>query len=169
MLVKAAALDVLQLEEGEAVGLAYVVDLHDIGVLEPGDGLRLAQAGVFDGMSFHRVVKGFAVQTGSIDTRGPLNEKQQKLVRNLQPEFNDVKHARGIVSMARGDDPASASTSFFLVTADAPTLDGKYTAFGRVIEGLEVLDKIEGTAVNGEAPVDRIGLKAVMIQKNPGQ
>ena len=130
--------------------------------------LRLAQAGVFDGMSFHRVVKGFAVQTGSIDSRGaPLNEKQQKLVRNLQPEFNDVKHVKGIVSMARGDDPSSAQTSFFLVTADAPSLDGKYTVFGRVLEGLDVLEKIEAAPVNGETPVDRIGLKSVRLIKNP--
>ena len=131
--------------------------------------LRLAQAGVFDGMSFHRVVKGFAVQTGSIDTRGPLNEKQQKLVRQLQPEFNDVKHVKGIVSMARGDDPGSAMTSFFLVTADAPSLDGKYTVFGRVVEGLDVLEKIEAAPVNGEAPVERIGLKTVRIVTSPGQ
>ena len=68
--------------------------------------LRLAQAGVFDGMAFHRVVKGFAVQTGSLDSRGPLIEKQQKLVRTLPPEFNDDEaHVKGIVSMARGDDP----------------------------------------------------------------
>lgn len=131
--------------------------------------LRLAQAGVFDGMSFHRVVKGFAVQTGSVDTRGPLSEKQQALVRNLQPEFSDVKHVKGIVSMARGDDPASAATSFFLVTADAPSLDGKYTVFGRVLGGLEVLEKIEAAPVNGEAPVERITLKTVRIGKNPGQ
>jgi cyclophilin family peptidyl-prolyl cis-trans isomerase len=113
-------------------------------------------------------VKGFAVQTGSLDSRGPLSEKQQKLVRMLQPEFNDIKHARGIVSMARGDDPASASTSFFLVTAEAPSLDGKYTAFGSVIDGLPALEAIEASPVNGEAPVARIELKSVRIVKGPG-
>jgi cyclophilin family peptidyl-prolyl cis-trans isomerase len=87
--------------------------------------LRLAQAGVFDGTPFHRVVRGFVVQAGSIAHRAaPLSEKQQKFVHNLQPEFNDTKHVKGIVSMARGDDPASANTSFFIVTADAPSLDG---------------------------------------------
>lgn len=126
--------------------------------------LRLAQAGVFDGMSFHRVVKGFAVQTGSLDSRGPLTEKQQKLVRTLQPEFNDTKHVKGIVSMARGDDPASASTSFFIVTAAAPSLDGKYTAFGRVVLGMEAVDAIEAAAVNGETPITRIELEAVTIK-----
>jgi cyclophilin family peptidyl-prolyl cis-trans isomerase len=130
--------------------------------------LRMAQSGVYDGMAFHRVVKGFAVQTGSLDSRGPLSEKQQKLVRTLQPEFNDTKHVKGIVSMARGDDPASASTSFFIVTADAPSLDGKYTVFGRVTEGVAVLDTIEGTPVNGDSPVTRIELKSVRVIKDPG-
>jgi peptidyl-prolyl cis-trans isomerase B (cyclophilin B) len=125
--------------------------------------LQLAQAGVLDGTAFHRVVRGFVVQTGALDTRGPLTEKQQKIVHNLQPEFNGTKHQKGIVSMARGDDPASASTSFFIVTADAPSLDGKYTVFGRVIDGLDVLDKIESTPVSGESPTTRIGLIKVRI------
>ena len=127
--------------------------------------LRLADAGVYDGMAFHRVVKGFAVQTGSIDSRGPLTEKQQKLVRMLPPEFNPTKHVKGIVSMARGDDPASASTSFFIVTADAPSLDGKYTAFARVVDGLPVLEAIETSPVNGETPVTRIELTSVRVGK----
>jgi cyclophilin family peptidyl-prolyl cis-trans isomerase len=125
--------------------------------------LRLAQAGVYDGMAFHRVVKGFAVQTGSLDSRGPLTEKQQKLVRTLPPEFNATKHVKGVVSMARGDDPASASTSFFIVTADAPSLDGKYTAFARVVDGMAALDAIEASPVNGETPATRIELKSVTV------
>lgn len=125
--------------------------------------LRLAQAGVFDGMSFHRVVRGFAIQTGSLGTRGPLTEKQQKLVEPLPPEFNDTRHVKGILSMARGDDPASATTSFFIVTADAPSLDGKYTAFGRVVDGMAAVEAIEATPVNGEEPVTRIDLKTVRL------
>jgi peptidyl-prolyl cis-trans isomerase B (cyclophilin B) len=123
--------------------------------------LRLAQAGVFDGTSFHRVVHGFAIQTGYLTTRGPLTEKQQKLVHNLAPEFNDTKHVKGILSMARGEDPASATTSFFIVTGDAPSLDGKYTAFGRVLEGMDVVERIDAAPVNGEAPVTRIDLVRV--------
>jgi peptidyl-prolyl cis-trans isomerase B (cyclophilin B) len=125
--------------------------------------LRLAATGVFDGTSFHRVVRGFVIQTGSITTRGPLTEKQSKLVRPLKPEFNDTRHVKGILSMARGDDPASATTSFFIVTGDAPSLDGKYTVFGRVVDGMAAVDAIEQAAVNGEAPVNRIDLKAVKI------
>jgi len=126
--------------------------------------LQLAQAGVFDGTAFHRVVRGFVAQTGAVNYRAaPLTEKQQKRVHTLQPEFNDTKHVRGIVSMARGDDPASANTSFFIVLADAPSLDGKYTVFGRVIDGLDVLDKIENAPVSGESPTTRIDLVKVRI------
>ena len=125
--------------------------------------LRLAAAGVFDGTAFHRVVKGFVVQTGSVTSRGALTEKQQKLVRALPPEFNDTKHVKGIVSMARGDDPASATTSFFIVVGEAPSLDGKYTVFGRVVDGMAAVEAIEQAAVNGDAPVNRIDLKSVRI------
>jgi peptidyl-prolyl cis-trans isomerase B (cyclophilin B) len=127
--------------------------------------LRLSDAGVLDGTSFHRVVHGFAVQAGYLTTRGPLTEKQQKLVHPLAPEFSDVKHVKGIVSMARGDDPASATTSFFIVTGDAPSLDGKYTAFARVLDGMDVVDKIDAAPVNGEAPVTRIDLERVRVVK----
>jgi peptidyl-prolyl cis-trans isomerase B (cyclophilin B) len=127
--------------------------------------LRLASAGVFDATAFHRVVRGFVIQTGSLTSRGALTEKQQKLVHNLQPEFNDTKHVKGIVSMARGDDPASATTSFFIVTGDGSSLDGKYTAFGRVVDGMSVVEAIEQTPVNGEAPVTRVELKTVRVVK----
>jgi peptidyl-prolyl cis-trans isomerase B (cyclophilin B) len=86
-------------------------------------------------------------------------------VRELQPEFNDTKHVKGIVSMAHGADPASATTSFFIVTGTASSLDGKYTAFGRVIDGIATVDAIESAALNGEEPVTRIELKQVRIIK----
>jgi peptidyl-prolyl cis-trans isomerase B (cyclophilin B) len=125
--------------------------------------LRLAQLGVYDGMAFHRVVRGFAVQTGAVTSRGPLSEKQQKYVRQIRGELNDTKHVKGIVSMAHGGDPNSATTSFFIVTAPAPSLDGKYTAFGRVVDGMPALEAIELAPVNGETPVNRIELKSVRI------
>jgi peptidyl-prolyl cis-trans isomerase B (cyclophilin B) len=125
--------------------------------------LRLAEAGVFDGTTFHRVVRGFAIQTGSLTGRAPLTEKQQKRVRTLQPEFNETKHVKGVVSMARGDDPASATTSFFIVTGDGSSLDGKYTAFGRVVDGMGAVEAIEHTPVNGETPITRVELRGVRI------
>ena len=126
--------------------------------------LQLAQAGVYDGTAFHRVVHGFVAQAGDVTSRtAPLSEKQQKRVHNLQPEFNDIKHVKGIVSMARGDDPASATTSFFIVTGPAPSLDGKYTVFGRVVDGMDVVDRIDAAPVNGESPVTRIEILKVRI------
>jgi peptidyl-prolyl cis-trans isomerase B (cyclophilin B) len=131
--------------------------------------LRLAQSGVYDNMNFHRVVPGFAAQTGSLTTRtGALTSKQRKYVTTLPPEFNPTKHERGILSMARGDDPASASTSFFVCLAPAPSLDGKYTVFGRVTSGLEVLDAIEHAPVDGETPRTPILLKHVRVQRKGG-
>jgi len=128
--------------------------------------MRLAAAGVYDGMAFHRVAPGFVIQTGFIGSRAtPLTEKQQTLVRNLPPEFNDTRHVKGILSMARGEDPASATTSFFIVTAPSAALDGQYTAFGRVVDGLAAVDAIEATPRNGETPTSRIELKTVRIEK----
>ncbi|HEU4936265.1 MAG TPA: peptidylprolyl isomerase [Vicinamibacterales bacterium] len=125
--------------------------------------LRLAETGVYDGTAFHRVVRGFVVQTGALTSRAPLTEKQRKYVHTLKPEFSETPHVKGILSMARGDDPASATTSFFIVTGNASSLDGKYTVFGRVVEGLPVVDAIEQAPVNGETPVTRIELTRVRI------
>lgn len=128
--------------------------------------LRLASLGVYDGMTFHRVVKGFVVQTGHLPTRSePLSEAQQRWVRDLPAEFNDQIHDRGTLSMARLDDPDSANTSFFIVTARSPVLDGKYTVFGHVESGLEVVEKIESVAVNGEAPIEDVELRRVTVKK----
>ena len=128
--------------------------------------LRLAQAGVYDGTSWHRVVKGFVVQTGHMPTRRePLNETQQRLVRDLKAEFNDQIHELGTVSMARLAEPDTANTSFFIVTARAQMLDQKYTVFGKVVSGIEVVQKIEAAAVSGETPLDRIELRRVTIEK----
>jgi len=128
--------------------------------------LRLAQAGVFDGTAFHRVVPGFVIQAGALSSRRePLEEPQQRLVRNLQPEFNDLAHVKGTLSMARGDDPASATTSFFICTAAAQALDGKYTAFGKVVEGLEVVEAIEKTPADGETPKQRIEIVKVRVER----
>jgi peptidyl-prolyl cis-trans isomerase B (cyclophilin B) len=126
--------------------------------------LRMVAGGVYDGTAFHRVARGFVVQGGYLPSRRePLDAKQQSYVRALPPEFNPTPHDRGIVSMARGDDPGSATSSFFIVLARTPALDNQYTVFGRVIDGLDVLDKIEATPVNGETPVTRIDVTRVRI------
>ncbi len=129
--------------------------------------LRLASAGVYDGTSFHRIVKGFVIQAGLVQTREkPLTQKQLSYVTTLQPEFNDTLHVAGIVSMARTSDPASASTSFFICTAPAPSLDNAYTVFGRVVSGMGVVQTIEAKRVDGETPVERVDLIRVRLEKD---
>lgn len=128
--------------------------------------LTLAQTGWYNGTSFHRVVKGFVAQGGSDDSRSahPDEVPGEQWVHALKGEFrDDVKHERGIVSMARADDPDSATTSFFLVLGAAAHLDGKYAAFGKVIDGMEVLDAFDKLEVNGETPAQRIELISATV------
>ena len=130
--------------------------------------LRLAGAGVYDGTAFHRVVRGFVIQCGYLTTRKePLDDRQQTYVRTLAPEFNPTLHVRGILSMARTQDPASATSSFFIVLAPAPSLDNEYSVFGRVAEGLDVIEKIEAVPVDGETPVTRIEVTRVTLVRQP--
>jgi peptidyl-prolyl cis-trans isomerase B (cyclophilin B) len=126
--------------------------------------LRLAASGVYNGTAFHRVVPGFVIQGGYLPSRRePLEERQQSYVRPLAPEFNATIHDRGIVSMARGEAPDSATSSFFIVLAPTPSLDGKYTVFGRVVDGLDVVAKIESAPRDGETPTTRIEVTGVRI------
>jgi cyclophilin family peptidyl-prolyl cis-trans isomerase len=127
--------------------------------------LKLVSTGWYDGTAFHRIVKGFVVQGGMGDQRasGPTHPAD-RWVHPLKGEFrDDIKHTRGILSMARTDDPDSATTSFFLVLGDAPHLDGKYSAFGRIIDGMNVLDAFEKEDLNGETPQHRLEIVKATI------
>ena len=105
--------------------------------------LRLASLGAYDKTAFHRIAPGFVIQAGDLNTRSePIPQAAQKYVVKIRAEINDVKHKAGIVSMARGEEIDSALTSFFIVLADQPPLDGTYTVFGRVAEGMDVVEKI---------------------------
>jgi peptidyl-prolyl cis-trans isomerase B (cyclophilin B) len=129
--------------------------------------LKLTETGWLNGTSFHRLVKDFVVQGGMGDTRasGPTHPAD-RWVHRLKGEFrDDVKHERGIVSMARADDPDSASTSFFLMLGPSPHLDGKYSAFGRIVEGLEVLAAFEKEEVTGETPKRRLEIVDATIDR----
>jgi cyclophilin family peptidyl-prolyl cis-trans isomerase len=127
--------------------------------------LMLTETGWYNGTAFHRIVKGFVVQGGTGETRasGPAHPAD-RWVHPLKGEFrSDVKHTRGIVSMARTDDPDSATTSFFLMLGNAPHLDGKYSAFGRIVEGLDVLDAFEKEDLDGETPRRRLEIVEASI------
>lgn len=128
--------------------------------------LRLAQLGVYDNTTFHRVVPGFVVQGGYLPTRrDPLNERQEAAVRPLPPEFTETPHEKGIVSMARiSGDTGSATSSFFIVLAKAERLDGQYSVFGRVVSGMDVVEKMEQAPLNGETPVTPIAVTRVTVK-----
>lgn len=105
---------------------------------------KLVQEGFYDGLTFHRIISGFMIQGGD-----PLGNGMGGSDEQIPGEFaangfaqNDICHQRGVISMARSQDPNSASSQFFIMHADAPHLDGQYAAFGKVVEGMEVVDQI---------------------------
>jgi len=116
----------------------------DIAPLHVENFKTLAKQGFYDGCKFHRVIPGFMIQGGDPNSKDDdrSNDGTGGSGRNVPAEFSDKPHTRGIVSMARSRDPNSASSQFFIVVADAPHLNGKYSAFGEVIEGMDVVDKI---------------------------
>ena len=105
---------------------------------------KLAQSGFYDGTLFHRVIPGFMIQGGDPNSKQPDKSTWGTggPGYTINAEFNPRSHLRGIVSMARATDPNSAGSQFFIVTTDSTFLDGQYTVFGEVVEGMEVADKI---------------------------
>ena len=126
---------------------------------------KLAGEGFYDGLTFHRVIPGFMIQGGcprGNGTGGPgWTIKGEFSANGVQ---NDLKHTRGVLSMARAMDPNSAGSQFFIMVADAPHLDGQYAAFGRVIEGIEEVDKIAAARTSrGDRPVTDQRMKKVTV------
>jgi cyclophilin family peptidyl-prolyl cis-trans isomerase len=127
--------------------------------------LRWAHAGVYDGIKVHRVVPNFVIQTGALAFRDkPLTTAQNALVKNLPAEFTDTANLAGVVSIARGDDPGSGSTSFFICIGECRALDGKYTVFAKVAAGGEVLKAIGSVEVDGETPRKEIVVQKITIR-----
>lgn len=128
---------------------------------------KLVSENFYDGTAFHRVIPGFMIQGGDPNSKNkPKNtwgfgDPSQPTV---PAEFNDISHERGILSAARSNDPNSATSQFFICHAAAKFLDGKYTAYGKVLKGIEVVDKVCEAPRNGEAPVDKIEMKIRKIK-----
>jgi len=114
--------------------------------------IDLAERGFYDGTKFHRVIPGFMIQGGDPNTKSgdPYTWGTGGAATNVKAEFNTVKHKRGIVSMARAQHPDSASSQFFIMVNDYPSLDGQYSVFGQVVKGMDVADKIV-SAPKGQA------------------
>jgi cyclophilin family peptidyl-prolyl cis-trans isomerase len=127
--------------------------------------LKLVESGWYDRTAIHRIAPGFVIQAGVGATRaGGASHSADKWVHNLKGEFSQEKHIRGVLSMARTSDPDSATTSFFIVLGPAPHLDNKYSIFGRVLDGFEVLDQIEKAPRDGETPRVRIEIIEAVIK-----
>ncbi len=112
--------------------------------------IKLVEDGFYDGLIFHRCIPGFMIQGGCPDGTGmggPGWEIEGEFAKNGHPE-NDIKHERGVLSMARAQDPNSAGSQFFIMVADASYLDGEYAAFGKIIEGMKAADKIVSEKTN---------------------
>ena len=148
------------------------IELEMLGDLAPEtvrNFLLLAGAGVYDGVQVHRVVPGFVIQTGALAYRArPLTALQQSLVGALEPEFSYTPNVAGVVSMARGEDPASATTSFFICVGSCRALDGQYTVFAKVVSGMDVVRRIEAVDVDGETPITPVVVNRVVISIGDG-
>jgi peptidyl-prolyl cis-trans isomerase B (cyclophilin B) len=135
--------------------------------------IKLANSGFYNGTIFHRVIPGFMIQGGDPNTKdslkketygqgGPKDEKGNPIL--LKAEFSDTPHKRGIVSMARADQPDTAGSQFFIVVENSPFLDRKYTAFGEVIKGLGVADKIVNLPRNErDLPNERVEMTVTIV------
>jgi cyclophilin family peptidyl-prolyl cis-trans isomerase len=132
--------------------------------------LNLAGTGAFDTTTFSRVVPGFIVQGGDIFTRQKMTpELDKRARRSLRDEPSLIKHERGIVSMARSNEPNSATTNFFILVGTASHLDGTFAAFGRVTKGMEVVDAINKMPVEGDKPTKPVRITRATAALCPAQ
>jgi peptidyl-prolyl cis-trans isomerase B (cyclophilin B) len=132
--------------------------------------LNLAATGAFDTTTFSRVVPGFIVQGGNLGTREKLTPAlSERANRHVPDEPNQIKHDRGIVSMARTDTPNSATTNFFILLNAASHLDGTFAAFGRVTSGMEVVEAINKMPIEGEKPTKPVRIKKATVVACPAQ
>ena len=129
--------------------------------------IKLAKEGFYDGTAFHRVIPGFMIQGGDPNTKDEdrSNDGQGGPGFNIKAEFSNTPHRRGILSMARSPSgPDTAGSQFFIVVSDSLFLDGQYSVFGEVIEGMDVVDRIVNAPTDGnDNPIDRIVIKTIRI------
>ncbi len=127
---------------------------------------KLVKEGFYDGLTFHRIIRGFMIQGGDPDGTGMGGSKDTipgEFAANGFPQ-NDIKHTKGVISMARTMAPNSASSQFFIMHEDAPHLDGSYAAFGKVIDGIDAVDEIACTRTGfGDRPVVPVVIKKMSI------
>ena len=154
---------IIELENGKRIKLELYPEIapETVANFE-----KLVNKGFYNGLTFHRVIYGFMIQGGCPHGNGTGNSGE-----HIRGEFaangfkNDLKHTRGVISMARAADPNSASCQFFIMHKDAPHLDGSYAAFGKVIEGMDAVDEIAETETDySDKPRTPVIMKKVWIE-----
>ncbi|MBQ8377892.1 MAG: peptidylprolyl isomerase [Oscillospiraceae bacterium] len=154
---------VIEMENGKKIKLELYPDAAPITVK---NFEKLVSEKFYDGLIFHRVIEGFMIQGGDPEGTGMGGAKEK-----IKGEFaingvnNQIKHTRGVISMARSQMPNSASSQFFIMHKDAPHLDGHYAAFGKVVEGIEVVDEIATTDTDwSDRPLTEQKIKTITIE-----
>ena len=159
---------VIEMENGKKIKLELYPEVAPITCA---NFEKLVKEGFYNGLIFHRVISGFMIQGGDPEGTGMGGAKE-----NIKGEFaqngikNDLKHTRGVISMARTQVPDSATSQFFIMHQDYPSLDGEYAAFGKIIEGLEIVDKIAETKTTTvpelgmqDVPAEPVVIKSITI------
>ena len=154
---------VIEMENGKKIKIELYPEIAPITVE---NFEKLVKQGFYNGLIFHRVIPGFMIQGGCPEGTGMGGPGW-----NIKGEFssngvkNDLKHTRGVISMARSMRPDSAGSQFFIMHEDAPHLDGQYAAFGKVVEGIEVVDEIAGVETDyADKPLTAQVMKSVTIE-----
>ena len=154
---------VIEMENGKKIKIELYPDKAPITVA---NFEKLVNEGFYNGLTFHRVISGFMIQGGDPLGNGTGGSKEKikgEFASNGVP--NDIRHVRGVLSMARSMNPNSASSQFFIMHKDAPHLDGQYAAFGKVVEGIEVVDEIASVDTDfRDKPVVPQVIKSVTIE-----
>ncbi|MBR6337136.1 MAG: peptidylprolyl isomerase [Ruminococcus sp.] len=155
---------VIEMKNGDVMKLELYPDAAPITVE---NFLKLVGQGFYDGLIFHRVISGFMIQGGDPQGTGMGGAKEK-----IKGEFlangvnNPIKHTRGVISMARSQMPNSASSQFFIMHQDSPHLDGQYAAFGKVVEGIEAVDRIAAVKTDfTDRPVEPQIIKRIYIEE----
>ena len=155
---------IIEIEKFGTIELELYKDIAPISV---DNFVKLANKGFYNGLTFHRIIKGFMIQGGcpkGNGTGGPGYCIKGEFASNGVD--NPIKHERGVISMARAADPDSAGSQFFIMHKNAPHLDGQYAAFGKVINGIEVVDAIASVETNYyDAPLQKVVIKSIQIKE----
>ena len=153
--------------EVEKFGTIEVELYKDAAPITVDNFVKLVNKGFYNGLTFHRIIRGFMIQGGcpkGNGTGGPGYSIKGEF--SMNGVNNPIKHERGVISMARAMDPNSAGSQFFIMHQAAPHLDGQYAAFGKVVKGIEVVDAIASVQTNYfDAPLQKVVIKSIKIKE----